>query len=1123
MDVGSGAQFTAWEDIDIDGQFPLIWRRFYSTGLLDASAGMHGPGWVVNHVMLLIREGDRYRFHGHDGTEAVFDAGSADATGALFDLGQSMELRREHDRLVVYHWHDWETEVHKFLFEALGGGEWRLERIELPCGHGVRMRYDPAGRLVGVAQDIERRELVLAYGASGLLDSLHLRSPAAPDTFICDYRYDVRGRLVRVIDALGNSLTYEYDEHNRLILESDLASITYTMMYDAQGRCVETTRAHRYGYRRISYNDVARVSIVSDSLGQQTVYQLNASGQVISEALPNGLVKTSTFDEFGRVTAHLRSSGLDTHYGYDASGNLAEVAGPGGAVVRVSYDHNHLPTAIVDADGARWELVYANGALVEVTDPIGRKAGYVRDGDNVLSERLTPAGNRIRIDHDEYWTRKTYSDSYGLIRDVRYNAMLDVVAVYDAHGLRRTLERDQAGSVIAIVEADGSRATFAARPDGRLTEYVDRNGARTRCDYGPNDEYIHIVKPTGAQYLLELDTEDRLARIVNPLRETADFEYDAVGNRVRATFFDERCESSEFDLEGRCIRRIKADETRIQYTHAVTGGIATVVADGERLIENAYDICGQLMRSVTPNTRVEFKRDPLGNVISETQGGREVKYAFGRSGGVERCTWDGSRISGLRFAFDARTRPVALGSDATDAERLEYDATDLPIRRRFAGMVESFEYDARLRTVSQTVASDHGPTRIARTFGYDEEDNLVRESDSRRGSTDYVYGPTGLLLESRRSTGGQTRYGHDLCGNLLQANEERFTYASGNRLVGDGLGSYEFDPNGNRLAKISSAGDSTRYEWDALDQLSAVVLPDGKVVRYNYDGLGRRVRKEDGESTTNYLWAGDALLAAQTGADTVEYCISEFRPEMIWHNGSPRHVVRSYREAPCELFDGSGTLIWSGDQDDFGRLFQEFEPGAPASRLLGQQCDDETGLHYNRFRYYDPRQGRFISPDPIGLIGGLNSYLYGPNAINFSDPLGLFCNKTKRNSVYVLTKNGKIVYVGITERSAHTRMGEHKRGTVKIPKKDFDQMTVVATDLTRRQARNIEGSALLSIQKGDVIHADGTPMVLTNCTRNDDNYYHSYSDSSSGNGRQVQGTDTVLDHLNNNIATSPGP
>lgn len=58
-------------------------------------------------------------------------------------------------------------------------------------------------------------------------------------------------------------------------------------------------------------------------------------------------------------------------------------------------------------------------------------------------------------------------------------------------------------------------------------------------------------------------------------------------------------------------------------------------------------------------------------------------------------------------------------------------------------------------------------------------------------------------------------------------------------------------------------------------------------------------------------------------------------------------------------------------------------------RCQGQQFDEETGLHYNRFRYYDSVVGRFVSQDPIGLLGGGNFYQYAPNSINWLDPLGL--------------------------------------------------------------------------------------------------------------------------------------
>ena len=58
-------------------------------------------------------------------------------------------------------------------------------------------------------------------------------------------------------------------------------------------------------------------------------------------------------------------------------------------------------------------------------------------------------------------------------------------------------------------------------------------------------------------------------------------------------------------------------------------------------------------------------------------------------------------------------------------------------------------------------------------------------------------------------------------------------------------------------------------------------------------------------------------------------------------------------------------------------------------RLQNQYCDEETGLHYNFFRYYDPQLGRFVSQDPIGLAGGLNAYRFAPNAQAWVDPLGL--------------------------------------------------------------------------------------------------------------------------------------
>ena len=91
-----------------------------------------------------------------------------------------------------------------------------------------------------------------------------------------------------------------------------------------------------------------------------------------------------------------------------------------------------------------------------------------------------------------------------------------------------------------------------------------------------------------------------------------------------------------------------------------------------------------------------------------------------------------------------------------------------------------------------------------------------------------------------------------------------------------------------------------------------------------------------------------------------------------------------------ELTDDTGTVVWAASYRSYGSLaLQHIDALDQALRFQGQYYDEETGLHYNRFRYYDPECGRFINQDPIGLLGGTNNYQYVPNPTGWVDPLGL--------------------------------------------------------------------------------------------------------------------------------------
>jgi RHS repeat-associated protein len=122
----------------------------------------------------------------------------------------------------------------------------------------------------------------------------------------------------------------------------------------------------------------------------------------------------------------------------------------------------------------------------------------------------------------------------------------------------------------------------------------------------------------------------------------------------------------------------------------------------------------------------------------------------------------------------------------------------------------------------------------------------------------------------------------------------------------------------------------------------------------------------------------------------------------VWHyqaKAQPFDAVAFYQcdhlGTPQELTDMNGEIAWAAEYKAWGYAYDALSKAGRAAglkqplRFQGQYYDHETGLHYNRHRYYDPHSGRFVSKDPIGLRGGINVHAYGPNPVDSIDPLGL--------------------------------------------------------------------------------------------------------------------------------------
>jgi RHS repeat-associated protein len=115
-------------------------------------------------------------------------------------------------------------------------------------------------------------------------------------------------------------------------------------------------------------------------------------------------------------------------------------------------------------------------------------------------------------------------------------------------------------------------------------------------------------------------------------------------------------------------------------------------------------------------------------------------------------------------------------------------------------------------------------------------------------------------------------------------------------------------------------------------------------------------------------------------------------PLFMKQNGVYYYYRNDHLGTPMQMTDSDGLVVWEAKYDAFGKA--AVDAGSTVTnnlRFPGQYYDSETGLHYNWHRYYNPETGRYLTPDPIGLAGGINLYQYAnANPVNFYDPYGLF-------------------------------------------------------------------------------------------------------------------------------------
>ena len=490
-------------------------------------------------------------------------------------------------------------------------------------------------------------------------------------------------------------------------------------------------------------------------------------------------------------------------------------------------------------------------------------------------------------------------------------------------------------------------------------------------------------------------------------------------------------------------------------------------SNSEQLVDDEhylYDANGRLIESKNQDSRIQLFYDSLGNLQKEHHRylflGKENTFVWRHQYDVlgnrtETLRPDGHRVAYLRYG-SGHLHGMALNQHEIIA--YQRDRLHRETERQMGLLNQQTIYDTMGRI---TQHNRLGINPRQRHYRYDMAGQMSHIRDSKNGTIRYQYDPLGRLIEAVTPLRHE-QFAFDPAGNRLDglsgSHTEKTTILNrvwGN-LLENWLGKhYEYDQRGNLLAK-SENGKQETFRWNSYNRLIQYTK-DNQTTEYKYDPFGRRIAKIHNGTTILYHWDGE-VLAAESNANSTTHYIFEpdtfepvaqfvsaplrpqtpltfrdytyYTPEIDPLNQEPTpqeylpdslaYFHLDHLGTPIEMTDRAGKTVWEASYKAWGEVEMVSGSLKQPFRFQGQYFDEESGLHYNRFRYYDPSSGRFVSQDPIGLLGGFNLYEYAPNPIGWVDPFGLTVTP-----LYTKDKNGRVerVQAMITKSDLDTGTG----------------------------------------------------------------------------------------------------
>ncbi|MCW7539338.1 DUF6531 domain-containing protein [Aquabacterium sp. A7-Y] len=1064
-------------DFSLQGRIPIHWLRTYSSNR--QRRGACGYGWESPADARLEfdpTEGCVVFHHPIDGPALFPHRPAAQGSEAsVLELMDGALLTESVDEYRVRSKSNLTYHFPKQLLRAGESGtvEYPLGRTTDLCGNWLEYVWVD-GQLDCIRESSGRQ--IMVDQRDGLIRRLWLSAPARETSYsFVEYDYDEEN-LAAARDALGNPYRFVYEQHH-LVRHTNRAGLSFYYEYETVDNGRRVVHAwgdgQLYDYRFVYWPEI-RETRVTDSLGHVCVVKCDERGLPVLEIDPLGRRTIFEYDEVGRTVAVVNPANRRTEYSYDERGNLHKLRRPDGAVISIECDRNNRPTRITDPMGAVWLQHWdERGLLSEQRSPLGAVTRFQYGDTGLPVARIHAEGASTRFAFDVNGYLITVIDAANNVTRLKRDELGNVLARTDALGRTTCYDYDAKSRLVEVRLPLGHSVRYDYDAEDRLIQHQDENGACTRYEYVGLGLVSRKVLPNGGSVEYLYDTEEQLVGLTDQRGETYQLERDALGRVINEIDYWGQRWSYEFDAAGWLCRSTDPAGRVISIESDLLGRVRrrtfTSQEPGIPGFSETFDFDanGNLIRCGNQHAEVVRRFDAEGRMVEEWQGEFKVSNAFDAAGNrLSRFSSTGNMV---RYSYDALGRPATVRMNDEAPLTIDRDASGQIVKESFGESLERrYRHDLHGRLVANGVM--RGQDRLFATqYEYDGLGNITCRQDTLDGVSTYRYDPLSQIYEHVDPQDKLRRFLYDPAGARLSTRvttqpmsptADSQQGAGEWKREGECEGSYyQFDRAGNLRLRRDADGAApqhelagySRYEWDANQRLVRSEV-NGVETIYAYDPLGRRVWKQTGDQRVRFYWDGDTLLGEDrtspgrnTGVvgsqDTKESSRSELNKKgpdqwagteyvhyprsfvplaMVRAQGSSRQVFYYHVDpngCPVKLMTSGGDVVWAARYDAWGGVDRLIVGDVPNPiRLQGQYHDDETGLHYNRYRYYDSHLGQFCSRDPIGLLGGSNLYRYGPNTLAWVDVLGLAgCRPEYLDS---LSDDHRKIMEGVLDRAA---------------------------------------------------------------------------------------------------------